>query len=350
MPCSLPPRIQSKAAVSCVYLVLTGRGVKLILALVSRSNAISRQAAIRDLRASYEMMNMGAGKSKNRLDALQKSCVALAFAILCAACASAQDANGPLAPPPEHDVHRVTTTQPAEAPPVLPPAEIIKEFAAKEEKFLRARIQYGYKKSIKLTEFGRDGQPSGEYQLAVQMVLDSDGRPYEKIVDQKQSTLRAMTLTPDNVKIIGRLPSYPLIPQQLAKYDLRYVGTEKVDEIDCYIIDAKPKLLERAQALFQGVVWVDKQYLEVVKTYGKWVTDLGDEHAPELPFTNFETYRENVEGKYWFPNYARSDEYLHSKDSGDIPVRLVIKWTEFKPLVASAAPASAAVDAAKPKP
>jgi hypothetical protein len=266
--------------------------------------------------------------------------------------AIAQDANGPLAPPaPEHDVHRVTTTQPMEPPPALAPAEIIKEFAAKEEKFLRARVQYGYKKSIKLTEFGRDGQPSGEYQLTVQMVLDSEGKPYEKVVSQQESTLHALTLTPDNVKMIGHLPAYPLISQQLAKYELRYVGTEKVDEIDCYIIDAKPKLLERAQALFQGVVWVDKQYLEVVKTYGKWVTDLGDQHAPELPFTNFETYRENVEGKYWFPNYARSDEYLHFKDSGDIPVRLVIKWTDFKPLVAnSAPPAQPASDVAKPTP
>ena len=262
----------------------------------------------------------------------------------------AQDANGPLTPPPEHDVHRITTTQPPEVPPAMAPAEIIKEFAAKEEKFLRARVQYGYKKSIKLTEFGRDGQPSGEYQLTVQMVLDSEGRPYEKVVDQQQSTLHALTLTPDNVKMIGHLPAYPLIPQQLAKYELRYVGTEKVDEIDCYIIDAKPKLLERAQALFQGVVWVDKQYLEVVKTYGKWVTDLGDQRAPELPFTNFETYRENVEGKYWFPNYARSDEYLHFKDGGDMPVRVVIKWSDFKPLVANPAPAPAAADAAKPKP
>lgn len=268
-----------------------------------------------------------------------------------ASTAIAQDANGPLTPPPEHDVHRITTTQPAEAPPSLAPAEIIKEFAAKEEKFLRARVQYGYKKSIKLTEFGRDGQPSGEYQLTVQMVLDSQGRPYEKVLSQQQSTLQALTLTPDNVKMIGHLPAYPLIPSQLGKYELRYVGTEKVDEIDCYIIDAKPKLLERAQALFQGVVWVDKQYLEVVKTYGKWVTDLGDQHAPELPFTNFETYRENVEGKYWFPNYARSDEYLHFKDSGDIPVRLVIKWTDFRPLVpGEGPPPQPAPDAAKPTP
>jgi hypothetical protein len=288
--------------------------------------------------------------NKNHLMKTLRVTAMTAFAAIGGSVVGAQDANGPLTPPPEHDVHRVTTTQPMEPPPVLAPAQIIKEFAAKEEKFLRARVQYGYKKTIKLTEFGADGQPNGEYQLTVQMVLDSDGRPYEKLVDQKQSTLRALTLTPDNVKMIGHLPAYPLIPQQLTKYDLRYVGTEKVDEIDCYIIDAKPKLLERAQALFQGVVWVDKQYLEVVKTYGKWVTDLGDERAPELPFTNFETYRENVEGKYWFPNYARSDEYLHAKDSGDIPVRIVIKWSDFKPLVANAAAAPAATDVAKPKP
>jgi hypothetical protein len=288
--------------------------------------------------------------SNDLMNHLSTGCRALALMMFAAASVSAQDASGPLAPPPEHDVHRVTTTQPAEAPPALSPAEIIKEFAAKEEKFLRARVQYGYKKSMKLTEFGPDGQPTGEYQLTVQMVLDSEGRPYEKILDQQQSTLRALTLTPDNVKRIGHLPAYPLIPSQLGKYELRYVGTEKVDEIDCYIIDAKPKLLERAQALFQGVVWVDKQYLDVVKTYGKWVTDLGDERAPELPFTNFETYRENVEGKYWFPNYARSDEYLHSKDSGDIPVRLVIKWSDFRPLTASPAPPTPAADAAKPKP
>ena len=279
---------------------------------------------------------MSTEKYHEAKNALRNSALLAALLICSAAGMRAQDATGPLAPPPEHDVHRVTTTQPAEALPSLAPAQIIKEFAEKEEKFLRARVQYGYKKSIKLTEFGRDGQPSGEYQLTTQMVLDSEGRPYEKIVAQPPSTLRALTLTPENVKMIGHLPAYPLIPSQLGKYELHYVGTEKVDEIDCYIIDAKPKLLERAQALFQGVVWVDKQFLEVVKTYGKWVTDLGDERAPELPFTNFETYRENVEGKYWFPNYARSDEYLHLKDSGDVPVRVVIKWTEFKPLTAVA--------------
>lgn len=293
---------------------------------------------------------MKAEKYNGLMKTSQKTVLVAGIWICSAAVLRAQDSNGPLTPPPEHDVHRVTTTQPVEAPPSMPPAEIIKSFAEKEEQFMRARVNYGYKKTIKLTEFGTDGRPSGEFQLTLAAVIDSEGRLFEKVIDQPTSTLRAISLSPGDLKAIARIPAYPLVPGHLTKYDLRYVGSEKVDEIDCYIFEAKPKLLERANALFQGVVWVDKQYLEVVKTYGKWVTDLGDMRAAELPFVNFETYRENVEGKYWFPNYARSDGNLHFKDTGDIPVRLVIKWTEFKPLAASTAPLPAAADSTKPKP
>ena len=268
--------------------------------------------------------------------------------MLSAMVASAQDSNGPLTPPPEetHHVHQVTNTDAMEAPPTLQPAEIIKAFSAKEDQFLRASGQYGYKKSVKITEFGPDGHPSGEFQLELEGVIDSEGRQYEKLLKQPPATLHALDITPANLKSIGRLPPYALVTSQLAKYNLRYIGTEKVDEVDCYIFEVKPKLLERANRQFQGVVWVDRQFLEVVKTYGKWVTDLGDEKAEGLPFTNYETYRENVDGKYWFPNYMRSDEYLHFKDSGDIPVRLVIKWADFKPLPVPAATAPPA--ASKP--
>jgi len=263
--------------------------------------------------------------------------------------------SGPLTPPPSdtHNVHRVTTTEPAATPPPMPPAEIIKQFAEKEDQYLQARVRYGYRKTIKLTEFGKDGQPSGELQAVVEAVMDPDGKVYEKTVQKTQSSLQFIDLIPGQLATATRIPAYPLTTKQLAKYQLRYVGDEKVDEIDCYIFEAKPKFLERGNALFQGVVWVDKQYLEVVKSYGKWVNDLGDVHSENLPFVNFETYRENVEGKYWFPNYMRSDEYLHLKDL-TVPVRMVIKWTNIKPLQANiAAGPDAAVQpdaAAKPKP
>jgi hypothetical protein len=265
--------------------------------------------------------------------------VASLLGISGAAAAWAQDANGPLTPPPAdtHNVHRVTTSDTAAAPPSMPPALIVKAFAEKEDQYQQARIRYGYKKTIKLTEFGKDGQPSGEYQVVMVAMMDSDGKVYEKTVQKTQSSLQFIDLEPGQLSALTRIPAYPVTTSQLAKYELRFVGDEKVDEIDCYIFEAKPKFLERGKALFQGIVWVDKQYLEVVKTYGKWVNDLGDVRVEQLPFVNFETYRDNVEGKYWFPNYSRSDDYLHLKDD-TIPVRLVIKWTDIKPLQPNPAP------------
>src|SRR6266851_1920332 len=130
-------------------------------------------------------------------------------------------------------------------------------------------------------------------------------------------------------------PSLPLTSSQLVKYDLKYIGQEQVDEIDCYIFKVKPKALDRTHAYLDGLVWVDTKYLEVVKTYGRWVNELGDVRSATLPFTLFETYRENVDGKYWFPNYERSDDTLHLKEVS-VPVRLVIKWTDFKVLPAMA--------------
>ena len=278
------------------------------------------------------------------MNGLAKGAVGATLALCLSAAMSAQDqASGPLTPPPseDHNVHRVTTSD-APAPPALPPAEIVKAFAEKEDRYVRARGGYGYKKTIKLTEYGRDGQPSGEYQVTTATAVDSDGRVYEKTVEKPQNSLHYLEILPGGgLASLAKMPSYPLVTGQLAKYDLRYVGDEKVDEVDCYIFEAKPKLLERANALFQGVVWVDKQYLEVVKTYGKWVNDLGPVHPQEFPFVNFETYRENVDGKYWFPNYSRSDDFVHLKNEA-IPVRLVIKWTDIKPLQTNAPPANAA--------
>jgi hypothetical protein len=274
-------------------------------------------------------------------------CAALGGGILAGA-ASGQENEGPQKPPaPEHDVRRVTSTQPTEeAPPDVPQPLVIKRFAEKEEENARVRGRYGYKKTIKLTEYGTDGNPMGEFSVTATPMVTSDGRVYERVRADGESTLRTVRLSAEEVNAISKLPSYPLALTEVEKYNITFVGRELVDEVDCYMFQVKPKFLERANALFQGIVWVDAKYLEIVKSYGKFVTDLGDFHSRELPFANFETYRENVEGKYWFPNYSRSDDRLHFQD-GDVPMRVVIKWTEFKPLTMPSA--NGAQPASKPQ-
>jgi hypothetical protein len=159
-----------------------------------------------------------------------------------------------------------------------------------------------------------------------------DGKVFDKVVERPQSSLMHVCLRTEDLEGLQKIPTYALTTSQLAKYDLKYEGKEQVDEIECYIFEVKPKMVERTKAYFDGIVWVDTKYLEVVKTYGRWMTDQGAMKAmTDLPFTIFETYRENVDGKYWFPIYSRSDGSMELKGL-EIPVRVVIKWTDFKPL------------------
>ena len=249
----------------------------------------------------------------------------------------AQDSTpGPVAPPPERRVARSIGTEPeTPAPPSLPPEEIIKRFSQKEDEFLAARSRHTSRKSIRLQEFGPDGKLSGEFLRVTETASGSDGRPIVKVIEKPQSTLQHAFLAPEDLEALDHVPAYPLTTGQLPKYNLKYIGKEQVDEIDCYIFQVKPKMLERTRGLFDGVIWVDAKYLEVVKTYGKLVTEQGDAAVlPQYPFALFETYRENVDGKYWFPNYSRSDDTLHLKDQ-DLNIRLVIKWSDFKPLPAA---------------
>jgi len=286
------------------------------------------------------------GWGRPRLVVARAACFAAVLA-LNGRCVPAQESQAPLTPPAEHDVRRMGNVPEAAAPPALPPEEIIRKFSQKEDEYLAVRPTYGSRKTIRVDEFDHEGKLAGQFLQVTETIRASNGQIVNKVVQHPQSTLHFFTLEPDDVKELDRIPPFPLTSSQLAKYDLKYIGDEQIDEINCYIFQVKPKGVERMHAYFDGIAWVDAQYLEVVKTYGKWVNELGDVHVATMPFTTFETYRENVDGKYWFPNYQRSDDTLHLKE-GDIPVRLVIKWTDFKPLPAAAAAPSPAPATAEP--
>lgn len=245
--------------------------------------------------------------------------------------ARAQEATpGPITSTEEHKVTRVVGVPEPEAPPSLPPAQIIAAFTKKEDTYQAQRPLYSYRRTVRIQEFGIDGRPSGEYSATYQAMRNSEGQLYEKAIAAPSSSLQYLQFEPEDLQYLASVPSFPLTSDQLAKYDLQFLSSEKIDEIDCYIFDVRPKTLDRKHPLFEGIIWVDQKYLEVVKTYGKWVTDLGPAHPKSIPFSMFETYRENVDGKYWFPNYSRSEDVYKMKDH-DVPVRVTIKWSDFKP-------------------
>jgi hypothetical protein len=98
--------------------------------------------------------------------------------------------------------------------------------------------------------------------------------------------------------------------------------------------------------LFDGVIWVDDQDFAIVKSFGKFVSEIAG-NGTKLPFTMFETFRENFQNKYWLPTYTRSDDYLQGADNTEQHLRLVIRGTDFK---LNATPAAGAPAPSLPPP
>jgi hypothetical protein len=144
------------------------------------------------------------------------------------------------------------------------------------------------------------------------------------------------SLTIQDVKILSSVPNFVLTTNELANYSLQYLGKEKLDELNTYIFRVKPKRVERMRRFFDGVVWVDDHDFVVVKSSGRFVSEIADD-GTGLPFRMFDMYRENVDGKHWLPTYLGSDDFVKIPNHPDVHLRLVIRTSDFKPEVALAA-------------
>jgi hypothetical protein len=79
---------------------------------------------------------------------------------------------------------------------------------------------------------------------------------------------------------------------------------------------------------FQGRIWVDNRDFQIVKTCGKNVPDIHKKDSENLT-PKFVTYREQIDGQYWFPTYTRADDDLHFRN-GDVRIREIVKYTNYK--------------------
>jgi len=230
-------------------------------------------------------------------------------------------------------------------PPALPPDEIIRRFAAKEDEMVRAIKDYTFQKNVRIQEIGPDSKSTGQLEVVTQLRFTPDGKMYEKPVSRQPSTLHNLDLQRGDSDLLAPTPMFPLTTAMLPKYEITYGGKQPLDELNAYYFTVKPRALERAHAYFAGVVWVDVQDLVIVKTMGKWVTETGDVTASDLPFTVFETYRQQVGKNFWFPSYSRSDD-TYQAGNISVPIRVIIKWSDFTPQ--ASAPATASPPIAKP--
>jgi len=206
--------------------------------------------------------------------------------------------------------------------------KIVRAFTAKETEFRQALNDYAFKRNAVVQTIGLGGQITGEYHRVSQFVFDDQGNRFEKINFFPQPTLTDITVTQEDLEDLGGIQPFALEASKINEYNYTYLGTEHIDDLDLYVFDVGPKVMPNPKKskdrYFQGRIWVDTRDLQIVKVRGKGVPE-GDQRFPL-----FETYREQIDGRYWFPTYTSADDNLIFPKGDAVHVRMLVRYTDYQ--------------------
>ena len=221
-----------------------------------------------------------------------------------------------------------TGASPASRPDTPNTQEIIRKFAEKEKEFRAARDNYTYRQIVKVQELSPEGRVTGTYQMESDIIFTPRGERIEKVAYAPLSTLQHIGISPEDERDLRSVQPFVLTTEDLPKYNIEYKGRQKVDELDTYVFMVGPKVMEKGQRYFQGQIWVDDRDFQIVKTYGKAVPDIRRKGQENL-FPRFETYREQIDGKYWFPTWTGADDTLYFS-TGSKRIRMLVQYKNYK--------------------
>ncbi len=206
---------------------------------------------------------------------------------------------------------------------------IIKNFTTKEGEFRDSLKSYVFNRSAVIQTIGLGGQITGEYRRDSFMTFSESGGRFEKILFAPTPTLTEISVTPEDLDDLGGINPFALEPSVVNLYNFNYVGKERIDELDLYIFDVSPKVMpdpkKSKQRVFVGRVWVDDRDLQIVKSKGK----AGPE-TRESKFPVVETWRENTDGKYWFPAYSSSNDQLVFDNGQVTNIRVRVTYSDYR--------------------
>ena len=219
-------------------------------------------------------------------------------------------------------------------PPPIPPEQIIRQFTEKESEFRQALNHYTYRRTVTVQTIDEDNKVDGQYYEVDDVTFDPDGKRAERVVYAPQNTLVRIMMSPADFQDIQQRLPFVLTAEDVGQYNVDYVGRENVDDVLCYVFDVGPKVMVKGKRYLKGRIWVDSEDMQIVITNAKNVPDDTRKGHEDLspPFT---TYRQQVDGKYWFPTYTKAEGILHFSGgngylSQDVHIRQTVKYTDYK--------------------
>ena len=212
------------------------------------------------------------------------------------------------------------------SPKGITPDAVIQKFAVREKEFKEAREAYTYRQSYTVQTLD-GGTVDGEFQQVIDILFDDKGHRVENVVFAPQNTLTPISMSREDFDDLEKRLPFVLTSDEIADYNITYVGQQREDELNTYVFDIAPRAMEKNRRYFEGRIWMDDRDFQIVKTFGKNVPDY--RKGQENLFPKFTTYREQIDGRYWFPTYTRADDTLHFKNN-DVDIRMVVRYENYK--------------------
>lgn len=209
--------------------------------------------------------------------------------------------------------------------------KIIRNIAKAENEFRDALKNYVFNRSAVVQTVGLGGQITGEFRRDSFLTFSSDGARFEKVLFAPITTLQDLQITPEDLEDLGGINPFAIEPSQINQYNFNYLGKEKIDDLDLYVFEVTPKVVpdwkKSTLRLFTGRIWVDDRDLQIVKSKGKAIPE-GKQRYPVV-----ETWRENIDGKYWFPAFSLvtgQDGELVFDGGQVLRMKMRVKYTDYR--------------------
>lgn len=213
-------------------------------------------------------------------------------------------------------------------PPNDPPTNLAKLVAHRETETIAERNEYTYRQTFTLQELDGNGGVRGEYKEVRDIIFSPTHERSEEVIGKPSDSLKLIKLTEEDFRDIREIQPLTLSEEQLWNYDTKIRGDETLDDVDCWVLQIKPRQILEGQRFFEGLIWVDKKEYNIVRLQGRAVPQIYSRGQENL-FPRFTTIRKPVDGKHWFATFTYADDTLEFRN-GPQREKLTIAYSNYK--------------------
>jgi len=208
------------------------------------------------------------------------------------------------------------------------PPNLARQIAHQETETLAARNDYAYRQTVVFAELDAHGAQLGDYREIRDVVFSPEHERTEQMVGKPSMNLKRLIMTDEDFRDMRDIQPFVMTEDQLWNYETKFRGDEKMDDVDCWVLQVRPRQILAGQRLFDGLLWVDKKDYSIVRLEGQAVPQIRSMKSENL-FPRFTTLRQLIDGRHRFPIFTYADDTLPFR-TGLQRVRLSIRYSNYQ--------------------